>query len=199
MEPLPRLPKIKDPPVYKGDDDDTIFMMWLGRLCTWLQAYLLGGPKLDAHHIIYLKNALDWFETEIEPTDHESDIADEFTPIICVMCKHFLTSATDTHATKDYEAIQYNQVQGVEFLVRELLCTANKMRESPSQFSIRQPLMRLLPASVHDELIRRGLLVEYTSLDILKAHTRSWIKSQGQMPGGAASSTARTASTPTAH
>ncbi|KAJ7870417.1 hypothetical protein B0H13DRAFT_2350373 [Mycena leptocephala] len=201
MEPPPRSPKIKDPPMYKGDDDDTIFMTWLGRLCTWFQAYSLGGPKLDAHRIIYLKNALDahaldWFETEIELTDRESDVVHEFTPIICAMHKRFVTSATATRATKEYEAIRYDPSQGIEFLVSELLCTANRMRESPSQFSIRQQFMRLLPASVHDELIRRGLFVEYTSLDVLKGHARSWIESQGQMRGRASTNVARTASTP---
>ncbi|KAJ7820900.1 hypothetical protein B0H13DRAFT_2377684 [Mycena leptocephala] len=196
MEAPPRSPKLRDPPMYKGDDDDTIFMTWLGRLCTWFQGYSLGGPKFDAHRIVYLKSALDvhalnWFEAEVEPNDRDSDINHEFIPIICAMHKRFITSATATHATKEYEAIRYDPVQGIEFLVSELLRTAHRMREAPSSFSIRQRFMRLIPAPVHDELIRRGLFVEYTTLDVLKGHARSWIESQGQMRGGAATSTAR--------
>jgi hypothetical protein len=90
------------------------------------------------------------------PPRHPGESADSFErrgnaalarPIICAMHRCFVTSATATRATKEYEAIWYDPMQGVEFLVSELLHIANKMRESPSQFSIRQRFMRLLPVS----------------------------------------------------
>ncbi|KAK6974637.1 hypothetical protein R3P38DRAFT_2811848 [Favolaschia claudopus] len=42
-----------------------------------------------------------------------------------------------------------------EFLVSELKRTALKMREPPADITLRQRFMRLLPADVHNELIRR--------------------------------------------
>ncbi|KAJ7433442.1 hypothetical protein B0H11DRAFT_1614915, partial [Mycena galericulata] len=110
MEAPPRAPKMNNPPTFKGEDDDAIFLPWLGKLCTWLQGYGLGGPKYDGHRIIYLKTALDghaleWFHHEVEPLDRESDIPYEFEEIICALHRRFVTSATAQRATKEYEAV----------------------------------------------------------------------------------------------
>ncbi|KAJ7149556.1 hypothetical protein C8R46DRAFT_819062, partial [Mycena filopes] len=110
MEAPSQLPKLKDPPAYSGDDDDTVFMTWLGKLCTWLQGNTLGGPKYDGYRILYLKNALDshatkWFSSEVEPSDRNSDIPYEFEAIICALHRRFVTSATAVRATKEFEAV----------------------------------------------------------------------------------------------
>ncbi|KAF7334445.1 Retrovirus-related Pol polyprotein from transposon 412 [Mycena venus] len=188
MEAPPRAPKLKDPPMYKGEDNDEYFMSWLTKMCTWMQGYSLGGPRYDANRIVYLKTALDshaleWFDNEVEPTDRESDIDHEFAPIICALHKRFVTSATATRATKEYEAVRYDAARGIEFLASELLRTANKMREPPSDFSIRQRFMRLIPAAVHDKLIERGLFPEYADLTTLKSHARVWIEALEHMRG----------------
>ncbi|KAK6992582.1 hypothetical protein R3P38DRAFT_2802510 [Favolaschia claudopus] len=47
FEHLPRPPKLPEPSKYKGEDDDTTFMTWLSRLCTWLQGSGLGGPDYE--------------------------------------------------------------------------------------------------------------------------------------------------------
>ncbi|KAJ7093012.1 hypothetical protein B0H15DRAFT_947821 [Mycena belliarum] len=192
MEAPPRAPKINNPPTFKGEDDDSTFMTWFGKTCTWLQGYGLGGPRYEGHRILYLKSALDghaleWFIHEVEPADRDSTIPNDFVEIICAMHRRFVTSATAQRATKEFEAIRYDAVRGIDHLVSELIRTANKMREPPADFTIRQRFMRLIPATVHDELIRRGLFPEYTDLELLKNHARSWIEAQSQMRGGSAS------------
>ncbi|KAF7340073.1 Retrovirus-related Pol polyprotein from transposon 412 [Mycena venus] len=151
MEAPPRAPKLKDPPMYKGEDNDEYFMSWLTKMCTWMQGYSLGGPRYDANRIVYLKTAL------------------------------------DSHAGVEYEAVRYDAARGIEFLASELLRTANKMREPPSDFSIRQRFMRLIPAAVHDKLIERGLFPEYADLTTLKSHARVWIEALEHMRGRATS------------
>ncbi|KAJ7062408.1 hypothetical protein B0H15DRAFT_958830 [Mycena belliarum] len=187
MEAPPRAPKLNNPPCYRGEDDDDKFISWLGKTCTWLQGYGLGGPKYEAHRIVYLKTALDshaieWFDQEVE--EPGSDIQYEFVKILCAMHHRFITSATAQRATKEFEAVRFDAAQGVEHLVGELIRTARKMREPPTEFTIRQRFMRLIPAKVHDELIRRGLMPEYASLEILKNHARAWIEAQGHLRSG---------------
>ncbi|KAJ7078290.1 hypothetical protein B0H15DRAFT_756290, partial [Mycena belliarum] len=102
--------KLNNPPFYKGEDDDDKFITWLGKLCTWLQGYGLGGPKYEAHRIVYVKTALDghaleWFDHEVEPADRDSDIPYEFIEILCAMHRRFITSATAQRATKEFEAV----------------------------------------------------------------------------------------------
>ncbi|KAJ7454314.1 hypothetical protein B0H11DRAFT_1694853, partial [Mycena galericulata] len=102
--------KVNNPPSFKGEDDDAVFMPWLGKVCTWLQGYGLGGPKYDPSRIIYLKtvldgHALEWFNHEVEPVDKESEIAHDFASIICAMHRRFVTSATAQRATKEFEAV----------------------------------------------------------------------------------------------
>ncbi|KAJ7177670.1 hypothetical protein C8R46DRAFT_1212417 [Mycena filopes] len=197
MDAPPRVPKLRDPPVYKGDDNDTEFFTWFGKLCTWLQGNALGGPKYDGYRILYLKSALDshaieWFTSEVEPSNRASDIPYEFEAIICALHRRFVTSATAVRATKEFEAVRYDPAQGIEALVSELIRTANKMREPPADITIRQRFMRLIPAPVHDELIRRGLLPEYADLGLLKTHARAWIEAQGSMRGSGGTSTSQT-------
>ncbi|KAJ7089289.1 hypothetical protein B0H15DRAFT_764943, partial [Mycena belliarum] len=110
MEPPPRAPKLNSPPHYRGEDDDAMFMPWLGKTCTWLQGYGLGGPRYNSHRILYLKSALDghaleWFANEVEPSDRDSIIPYEFDEIICAMHRRFVTSATAQRATKEFEAV----------------------------------------------------------------------------------------------
>ncbi|KAJ7061451.1 hypothetical protein B0H15DRAFT_807932 [Mycena belliarum] len=191
MEAPPRAPKINNPPTFKGEDDDSTFMTWFGKTCTWLQGYGLGGPRYAGHRILYLKSALDghaleWFIHEVEPSDRDSTIPNDFEEIVCAMHRRFVTSATAQRATKEFEAIRYDVDRGIDHLVSELIRTANKMREPPADFTIRQRFMRLIPATVHDELIRRGLFAEYTDLELLKNHARSWLEAQSQMRGGGA-------------
>ncbi|KAJ6579695.1 hypothetical protein DFH09DRAFT_1077284 [Mycena vulgaris] len=95
----PRVPKIENPPLFRREDNDDIFMPWLGKLCTWLQGYGLGGPQYEDHRIMYLKTALDghaleWFNTEVEPLDRESTIPFEFDTILCALHRRCVTSAT---------------------------------------------------------------------------------------------------------
>ncbi|KAJ7683837.1 hypothetical protein B0H17DRAFT_1137460 [Mycena rosella] len=45
--------------------------------------------------------ALDWFTSEVEPIDRESDIAHDLASILCAMHERFVTSATAQQATKD--------------------------------------------------------------------------------------------------
>ncbi|KAJ7017134.1 hypothetical protein C8F04DRAFT_1279926 [Mycena alexandri] len=198
MEAPPRLPKLREPPQYNGDDDDTKFFTWLGQFCTWLQGNALGGPRFDGYRILYLKgaltsHALDWFNSEVEPLERESGIVYEFEAIVCAMHRRFVTSATAVRATKDFEAVRYDPTRGIEYLVSELLRTAGKMREPPADITVRQRFMQLIPASVHNELVRWGLVPEYTDLAMLKNHARSWIEAQGSMRdgGGTQSSTSR--------
>ncbi|KAF8197317.1 hypothetical protein K438DRAFT_1967555 [Mycena galopus ATCC 62051] len=196
MEAPPKAPRMRDPPMYKGDNDDEVFMAWLGRLVTFLQGYSLGGPKYDTNRIVYLKSALDshalkWFASEVEPIDRDSDISYEFESIICAMHRRFVTSATATKATQDFEGVQYDPTRGIEYLVSELRRTASKMREPPAEFTIRQRFMRLIPSDVHDELISRGMHPEYTELDMLKNHARVWLEGRSMMKGRAARTTLR--------
>ncbi|KAK7026533.1 hypothetical protein R3P38DRAFT_2777292 [Favolaschia claudopus] len=182
----PRPPKLPEPSKYKGEDDDTTFMTWLSRLCTWLQGNGLGGPDYEDSRIVYLKtslesHAIEWFDTEVEPLTRPSEIDHSFEAIVCAMHRRFVTSATATRATKEYEAVRYDESKGVEFLVSELKRTALKMREPPADITLRQRFMRLLPADVHNELIRRGLYTEYVDWDTLKNHARMWIEGQGMM------------------
>ncbi|KAF8195190.1 hypothetical protein K438DRAFT_1968524 [Mycena galopus ATCC 62051] len=188
MEAPPRSPKMRDPPQYKGEDDDTIFMSWLGKICTWFQGHAMAGPKYDANRIVFLKTALEshvleWFQSEVEPLDKESTIIHEFEEIVCALHKRFVTSATATRATKEFEAVRYDASRGVEFLASELLRTAAKMREPPADFTVRQRFMKLLPADVHDVLIGRSLHPEFTDLDTLKSHARVRIEGLGAMRG----------------
>ncbi|KAJ7672158.1 hypothetical protein DFH06DRAFT_934745, partial [Mycena polygramma] len=102
--------KMKDPPLYNGEDDDALFMNWLGSLCTYLEGYSMGGPKYDSHRVLYLKQALGnyaltWFRTEVDPTNRDSDIPREFEAIVQAMYKRFVTSSTATRATKEFEAV----------------------------------------------------------------------------------------------
>ncbi|KAJ6503042.1 hypothetical protein DFH09DRAFT_1335712 [Mycena vulgaris] len=182
----PRVPKIENPPLFRGEDDDDIFMPWLGKLCTWLQGYGLGGPQYEDHHIMYLKTALDghaleWFNTEVEPLDRESTILFEFDTILCALHRRFVTSATAQRATHDYDVVKYNPARGVEHLIGELIRTSNKMREPHTPFTIRKRFMAEIPVSVHNELIRRGLFPEYTNLEMLKNHAQTWIEAQALM------------------
>ncbi|KAF8180274.1 hypothetical protein K438DRAFT_1976790 [Mycena galopus ATCC 62051] len=113
MEAPPKAPRMRDPPMYKGEDDDKLFMAWFGRLVMFLQGYSLGGPKYDINRIVYLKSALDshaleWFAMEVEPIDWDSDIPYDFESIICAMHRRFVTSATATKATQDFESVQYD-------------------------------------------------------------------------------------------
>ncbi|KAF8133129.1 hypothetical protein K438DRAFT_1998232 [Mycena galopus ATCC 62051] len=191
MEAPPKAPRMRDPPMYKGEDNNESFMVWLGRLATFLQGYSLGGPKYDANHIVYLKSALDshaleWFVDEVEPVDRDSDIPYDFESIICAMHWRFVTTATATKATKDFEDMRYDPIRGIEFLVSELRRTAGKMREPPAEFTIRQRFMRLIPSDAHDELISRGMRPEYTELNMLKTNVRVWIESRSMMRGEAA-------------
>ncbi|KAF8146264.1 hypothetical protein K438DRAFT_1990903 [Mycena galopus ATCC 62051] len=201
MEAPPKAPRMRDPPMYKGDDDDEAFMAWLGRLVTFLQGYSLGGPKYDTNRIVYLKSALDshaleWFASEVEPIDRDSDIPYEFESIICAMHRRFVTSATATKATQDFEGVRYDPTRGIEYLVSELQRTAGKMREPPAEFTIRQRFMRLIPSDAHDELISRGMRPEYTELDMLKNHARVWLEGRSMMRGGAARTALRPVSRP---
>ncbi|KAK7043304.1 hypothetical protein R3P38DRAFT_3347475 [Favolaschia claudopus] len=182
----PRPPKLPEPSKYKGEDDDTTFMTWLSRLCTWLQGNGLGGQDYEDSRIVYLKTALEshaieWFDTEVEPLTKPSEIDHSFEAIVCAMHRRFVTTATATRATKEYEAVRYDESKGVEFLASELKRTALKMREPPADITLRQRFMRLLPADVHNELIRRGLYTEYVEWDTLKNHARMWIEGQGMM------------------
>ncbi|KAF8180275.1 hypothetical protein K438DRAFT_1976791 [Mycena galopus ATCC 62051] len=54
------------------------------------------------------------------------------------------------------------------------------MREAPTEFTIQQRFMCLLPSNAHDELISRGMRSEYTELDMLKNHTRVWLEGRTQ-------------------
>ncbi|KAK7023746.1 hypothetical protein R3P38DRAFT_2779224 [Favolaschia claudopus] len=182
----PRPPKLPEPSKYRGEDDDTIFMTWLSRLCTWLQGSGLGGPDYEDSRIIYLKtslesHAIEWFDTEVEPLTRPSEIERTFEAIVCAMHRRFVTTATATRATKEYEAVRYDESKGIEFLVSELKRTALKMREPPADITLRQRFMRLIPADVHNELVRRGLYTEYVDWETLKNHARMWIEGQGIM------------------
>ncbi|KAK6966532.1 hypothetical protein R3P38DRAFT_3227098 [Favolaschia claudopus] len=182
----PRPPKLPEPSKYKGEDDDTTFMTWLSRLCTWLQGSGLGGPDYEDSRIVYLKtslesHAIEWFDTEVEPLTRPSEIDHNFEAIVCAMHRRFVTTATATRATREYEAVRYDESKGVEFLASELKRTALRMREPPADITLRQRFMRLLPAGVHNELIRRGLYTEYVEWDRWKNHARMWIEGQGMM------------------
>ncbi|KAJ7603430.1 hypothetical protein DFH06DRAFT_1151878 [Mycena polygramma] len=195
LEAAPRVPKMKDPPLYNGEDDDALFMSWLGSLCTYLEGYSMGGPKYDMHRVLYLKQALGsdalrWFRSEVDPTNRESDIPREFDPIVRAMYQRFVTSSTAIRATKEYEAVRFDPARGIELLVSELRRTVGDMREPPSEFSMRQRFMRLIPIDVHNKLIRRGLFPEYTEMATLKNHARTTIEGKELMRGGAASNAA---------
>ncbi|KAF8209583.1 hypothetical protein K438DRAFT_1960590 [Mycena galopus ATCC 62051] len=164
MEAPPKAPRMRDPPMYNGEDDDEKFMAWFGRLVTFLQGYSLGRPKYDVNHIVYLKTALDshaleWFASEVEPIDRDT--------------------------TQDFEGVQYDPPRGIKYLVSELRRTAGNMREPPAEFTIRQRFMRLIPSDAHDELISHGMRPEYTELELLKNHARVWLESRSMMRGGA--------------
>ncbi|KAJ7730543.1 hypothetical protein B0H16DRAFT_1469516 [Mycena metata] len=195
-----RLPKLKEPAQYSGEDDDDKFFTWLGQFCTWLQGNTLGGPKYNLLRILYLKGALtvhtlQWFNSDVEPLDKESDIPHKFEGIICAMHRQFVTSATAVRATKEFEAVRYDASRGIKFLVSELLCTANRMREPPADITIGQRFMCLIPASVHNKLVWRGLVPEYADVNMRKNHARTWIEAQGSMRdgGGAQLTTSRPA------
>ncbi|KAJ7602008.1 hypothetical protein DFH06DRAFT_1153210 [Mycena polygramma] len=178
LEAAPRVPKMKDPPLYNGEDDNALFMNWLGALCTYLEGYSMGGPKYDTHRLLYLKQALGidslrWFRSEVDPTNRESDIPREFDAIVRAMYQRFVTSSTAIRASKEYDA------------VHELRRTAGDMREPPSEFSMRQHFMRLIPTDVHNELIKHGLFPEYTAMTTLKNHARTTIEGKAPMRGGA--------------
>ncbi|KAF8192705.1 hypothetical protein K438DRAFT_1969837 [Mycena galopus ATCC 62051] len=198
MEAPPKAPRMRDPPMYKGEDDDEAFMAWFGRLVTFLQGYSMGGPKYDINRIVYLKSALDshaleWFSSEVEPIDRDSDIPYEFESIICAMHRRFVTSATATKATKDFEGVRYDPARGIEHLVSELRRTAGKMREPPAEFTIRQRFMRLIPSDAHDELISRGMRPEYTELELLKNNARVWLEGRSMLRSGTARAAPRVA------
>ncbi|KAJ7602654.1 hypothetical protein DFH06DRAFT_1351179 [Mycena polygramma] len=193
MEAPPRGPRPKDPPLYDGEDSDEKFMNWFGSLCTWLQAYSMGGPKYEENRILYFKTSLgsharEWFNSDVEPDRGESDIPRTFEAIARAMYRRFVTSATAMRATKEYEAVRYDAVRGIDYLVNELARTSKRMREPPSEFSIRQRFMRLIPPDIHNELIKVGLQPEYANLTILKNHARAAIEAKGQMRGGTTTS-----------
>ncbi|KAJ7901451.1 hypothetical protein B0H13DRAFT_1882956 [Mycena leptocephala] len=54
--------------------------------------------------------------------------------------------------------------------------SATNMREPPSDFSIRQRFMRLIPAEIHNRMSDRGLFAEYSSLAQLQKHSRAIIE-----------------------
>ncbi|KAJ7088196.1 hypothetical protein C8R44DRAFT_892991 [Mycena epipterygia] len=101
-----RIPKLDNPPKYKGENDDVLLMAWIGKVCAWMQANLLGGPSPTLVHlrVTILRNHLDGAH----------------------------------QATKDYKAVRYDPIGGIEMLVSELIRTATAMREPPPDFSIRQ-------------------------------------------------------------
>ncbi|KAJ7076424.1 hypothetical protein C8R44DRAFT_896571 [Mycena epipterygia] len=109
-----RIPKLDNPPKYKGENDDVLLMAWIGKVCAWMQANLLGGPSPTLVHlrVTILRNHLDGYTLTWFTTAHQ--------------------------ATKDYKVVRYDPIGGVEMLVSELIRTATAMREPPSDFSIRQ-------------------------------------------------------------
>lgn len=54
--------------------------------------------------------------------------------------------------------------------------SATNMREPPSDFSIRQRFMRLIPAEIRNRMLDRGLFAEYLSLAQLQKHSRAIIE-----------------------
>ncbi|KAJ7215176.1 hypothetical protein C8J57DRAFT_1538305 [Mycena rebaudengoi] len=200
LPPGVRNPKLDNPPKYKGENDHAMFMAWVGKVCTWFQAGLLGGPALDSYRIVVLKTCLDtyaltWFNKEVSVNG--GSVTYEFASIICALHRHFVTSANAQQATKDYEAVRYDPSLGVEHLVNELTSTAANMCKPPSEFSLRQRFMRLIPAQIHNHMVQRGLFPEFTDLQQLKNHARALIKGNSQLRGTGTSSALSPSTAPT--
>ncbi|KAJ7656208.1 hypothetical protein B0H17DRAFT_1213813 [Mycena rosella] len=147
-----------------------------------MQSSTLGGPTYGSFQVLCLKNnldrhALDWFISEVEPINHDSEIAHGLASILCLMHEQFVTSATAQQATKEFEVVCYNSATGIEKLVSEFICMANKMREPPLAFTVRQRFMRLITAGAHNKLVEGGLVAEYSTLEVFKNHAKRVLES----------------------
>ncbi|KAJ7431957.1 hypothetical protein B0H11DRAFT_2209917 [Mycena galericulata] len=171
LPPGVRPPKLDSPGKYSGQDDHGVYIIFLEKLCIWLKSQLMIG---------FERHALEWYTELMENPSVEQSEDQTFTAIMCAMHKRFVTSANAQKATRDFEAIRYDPETGPDGLMNNLRKYGQRMRERPSEFTIRSSFLRNVPDDMHDTLIKdRGFTPEYSDAAALLDHARQlWVASK---------------------
>ncbi|KAJ7220380.1 hypothetical protein C8J57DRAFT_1254214 [Mycena rebaudengoi] len=182
LPPGVRPAKVDSPSKYAGTDDHNTFIRFLEKICNWLRSQLITGPDVDYYRVTLLAeqlegHAADWLsdlrKNHMEATGEKPPFAD----VMCDMHRRFVTSANAQKATLDFESVHYDSSRGPDRLMNNLTTYGKRMREKPSDFTIRSAFFRLIPDKMYKLLVvDRGFTPEYSDAKSLLDHARQlWI------------------------
>ena len=107
-------------------------------------------------------NASEWFTRNIEHLDRPiRDWSLEL--VIEGLQKRFLNSLTHRQASNKFDTIEQGQ-KTVQELIQELTKYAAQMMQYPNNYSFRRQLIAALRPSLQKEVLRRGITVEFSSM-----------------------------------
>ncbi|KAF7970211.1 hypothetical protein HWV62_24808, partial [Athelia sp. TMB] len=170
-------PKLAEPPKYSGSHSHDEFVDWLSSFLNWLRGHYISGPATDPIRVTYLGlyiegAANDWYLTEIDNPLRHYDPALLFADCICLMHRRFVRTATANDAAIKYNSVRYVPADGVEGLYYKLDTAAERMIERPNDYDFRRRLFNSLPRWLHDKLMDRNIIPEYSSLADIRENAK---------------------------
>ncbi|KAJ7713019.1 hypothetical protein DFH07DRAFT_974827 [Mycena maculata] len=143
-------------------------------------------PDLDGYRIVLLQGFLDedalrWFVTEVDNPRLGGYLDLDFADVMCALHRRYVKSATAQRATREFDTVAWDAEEGPEGLYSALISQGQRMVEMPLNFVLKSRFLKTIPIWVSKEMrLRRGLTVEFSTLESLRSHARQiWETSQG--------------------
>ncbi|KAF8145493.1 hypothetical protein K438DRAFT_1991784 [Mycena galopus ATCC 62051] len=174
-----KAPKLDTPAKYSGTNDHLTFIRWVEALTAWMRTMFYGraDPAVDKYRVSVLKNllsetALQWYIDFVDAPLPESPVPEDFVGVLCAIHRRFITTSTAHQALRDFEAIHFRAKGGPLCLMDDLEAASKRMREPMPDVIIRQRFMKLIPATLREDLQAvRGISESYASISQMRTHS----------------------------
>ena len=163
---------ISPPEEYSGSLDLEVYETFVAGILQWLKLHGLLGAKYTETQVQFLGmrlkgNASEWFMRNVERPDRP--IRDwSLESVIEGLQKRFLNLLMHRQVLNKFDTIEQGQ-KTVQELIQELTKYTARMVQYPDDYSFRRRLIATLRPSLQKEVLRRGITVEFSSMqDILE-------------------------------
>jgi hypothetical protein len=158
-------------PLYNGEDDLEVFMMWIHSLMCFYDIHQIVGPEHDHNRTTILRAALKdqaqtWYDMTIQTgTRGLHAFPPAFLTILLKLADTFVTPAAVTKAQCSFDRITYTKDKGIRAYVHELQMISKHILLPIDEYTLRKQIVEVIPSTIQNSLIDlKGLSTSTSSV-----------------------------------